>query len=196
MNHSLQCKCGTVRGQLSHIEKSTRIMCYCKDCQAFAHFLGHAGDILDPQGGSDVLVSQPDQLTFTSGAQALACISLSEQGMLRWYASCCNTPIGNTSRNNKLAFVGLARGCLAERASADAAFGPVRMHSCTESAKGKVASSTLGALPVMAGFGVKLLRARLSGSYLRNPFFKPGGAEPVVPPKVLDKQESARLRAL
>ena len=29
-------------------------MCYCKDCQAFAHFLGKAGEILDERGGSDL----------------------------------------------------------------------------------------------------------------------------------------------
>ncbi len=198
MNRTLQCHCGHLRGQLIDTEQSRRIMCYCKDCQAFAHYLGQAGTMLDAQGGSDVIVSHPQQVTFTSGTDALACMSLSDTGMLRWYASCCNTPIGNTARDNKMAFVGLASPCLADPAhSLDSAFGPVLMHSNTEHAKGRVPpSSRLAAMTTMAGFGMALVRARLTGSYRRTPFFKPGGAEPVVAPTVLATAEYERLKAL
>lgn len=196
MNHPIRCKCGKLRGQLAHAEKTTRLACYCKDCQAFAHYLGRAGDVLDAQGGSDVLVSHPQEISFSSGADEIACMALSGTGMLRWYARCCNTPLGNTSRNNKLAFAGLAAACLGEPAALEAAFGPVRMRSFPENAKGAVASSGLRALPVMLGFGAALLGARLSGSYARNPFFKPGSAEPVAQPTVLTLQERERLMAL
>ena len=196
MDHALRCKCGKLSGQLSHTENSTHLMCYCKDCRAFAHFLGREADMLDAQGGLHIVVSHPQEVAFSSGAEALACMSLSEEGMLRWYASCCNTPIGNTSRSNKLAYVGLSAACLAEPASLEAAFGPVRMRSCTDSAKGEVASSGFKALPLLFGFGAALLRARLSGSYVRTPFFKNGTSEPVVAPTVLDKHERERLREL
>ena len=46
MNHPLRCRCGTLRGQVSHPEKVSRGVCYCKDCQAFAHFLGTTDSIL------------------------------------------------------------------------------------------------------------------------------------------------------
>ena len=192
MNQAIRCKCGKLSGQLSHPEKATRIKCYCKDCQAFAHYLGRAGDMLDAQGGSDIVVSHPQEITFDKGAEAIACMSLSTAGMLRWYARCCNTPIGNTSRNNKMAFVGLSSTCLATQD----AFGPWRMVSCTASAREPVAASGMKAVPVMLGFGALLLRARLSGSYARSPFFKPGSAEPVAVPTVLAKEESDRLRLL
>ncbi len=197
MNHCLQCQCGKVRGQLSHTENSTRIKCYCKDCQAFAHFLGKAGDMLDAQGGSDIVVTHPQEISFTSGAEAIACMSLFEDGMLRWYASCCNTPIGNTSRNKKMAYVGLSAVCLAAApASIERDFGPVRMVSMTAGAKGKLASSGWKAVPVMVGFARALLKARLSGSYRRNPFFKDGTDEPVVARKVIAPEEYERLKTL
>ncbi len=196
MNHALRCQCGKLNGQLSHTENSTHLMCYCKDCRAFAHYLGRAGDMIDAQGGVDIVVSHPQEITFSSGAEAIACMSLSQEGMLRWYASCCNTPIGNTSRNNKLAFVGMSSALLGGPASVESAFGPVRMRSFTENAKGKVASSAIKSLPLMVGFGVKLLRARLGGSYARTPFFKAGAAEPVAAPTVLAQPERDRLRAL
>ena len=196
MNRTLHCQCGKVQGQLKDIEKSTRLVCYCKDCQAFAHYLGKADSMLDGQGGSDILVSHPQQIAFASGAAEIACMSLSNQGMLRWYASCCNTPIGNTSRNNKLAFVGLPSSCLGDPSTLEQAAGPVRMRSCTESAKAKVASSGVAALPILIGFAVALLRARLSGSYARTPFFKAGTSVPVAAPKVLAPEERERLRSI
>jgi hypothetical protein len=47
MNVPLRCRCGRVRGVASDVSRSTgfRFICYCKDCQAFAHFLGRA-DVL------------------------------------------------------------------------------------------------------------------------------------------------------
>lgn len=196
MNRTLHCQCGHVPGQVKQLEKSTRVVCYCKDCQAFAHYLGKADSLLDAQGGCDILVSHPQQIAFTSGADAIACMSLSGNGMLRWFARCCNTPIGNTSRNNKLAYVGLSTACLDDAGTLEHAVGPVRMRSYTQYAKGKVTASGLTALPVMLGFGVSLLRSRLDGSYRHNPFFKGETAEPVVLPTVLVKEERDRLTAM
>lgn len=196
MNHAIKCKCGKFSAQLGHAEKSTRITCYCKDCRAFAHYLGRADDMLDAQGGSSIIVTHPREITLTGGAQEIACMSLSQAGMLRWYARCCNTPIGNTSRNHKLAYVGLSAACLADPGGIERDFGPVRMRSVTESAKGPVAPSGIKALPVLFGFAAALLGARLSGSYARNPFFKPGTGEPLTAPTVLDKEARERLSAL
>ncbi len=63
-------------------------------------------------GGTDVVATLPRHVRFTQGIEALACMSLSETGMLRWYARCCNTAIGNTPRNFKVSHVGLIHICL------------------------------------------------------------------------------------
>ena len=47
MNHALQCRCGTLKGQVARAETANRGVCYCKDCQAFAHFLGGEKQILE-----------------------------------------------------------------------------------------------------------------------------------------------------
>ncbi len=196
MTHPLRCRCGTLRGQVSRPEKATRGVCYCKDCQAFAHFLGTTGDILDEKGGTDVVATQPRHVSFTQGVERLACMSLSDKGMLRWYASCCNTPIGNTPRQMKLSHVGLVHTCLqGSPGSLDAAFGPVRMRVNTQSAQGAAKPKTLPLSTVVAivKFMGSLLRARLDGSYQHTPFFVPGPGTPVVNPKVLTPDERARL---
>jgi len=196
MNHPLRCRCGTLRGQVSHPEKVSRGVCYCKDCQAFAHFLGTTEDILDERGGTDVMATLPSRVSFTQGVERLACMSLSEKGMLRWYASCCNTPIGNTPRHMKISHVGLVHTCLENPPrTLDAAFGPVRMRVNTQSAQGTSRPKTLPLSTVVSivKFMGSLLRARLDGSYKRTPFFVPGQGTPIVAPKVLTPGERARL---
>src|SRR4051812_21826982 len=78
MNHPLRCQCGTLRGHVSHTETVCRGVCYCKDCQAYAHFLGKADEMLDEMGGSDVVATLPQHVTFTQGFEALTCMSLSD----------------------------------------------------------------------------------------------------------------------
>lgn len=184
----LHCACGKLRGAIAAPEKCTRIVCFCKDCQAFAHYLGQQA-ILDQHGGSAIVIATPAQVTLSEGREHLACMALSGQGMLRWYASCCNTPIGNTTRNRKLAFVGLSEACFDDPVRA---FGPVRMRSLTKYATSAVEPSGLRAVIPTIGFAAMLLRARLSGSYRRTPFFHADGV-PVFQPTVLSADERHKL---
>lgn len=195
MDRTLRCRCGAMRGIVGTTPECTRLVCYCKDCQAFARFLGDPGDILDALGGSDVIAVHPQQVRLTEGREHLACMSLSDKGMLRWYAACCRTPIGNTSRSSKVAYIGLLRTCIDTGAmSFEQAFGPVRLKSMVKSAKGPVEGSGLAMAGTLAGFAAKLLRARLSGSWRRTPFFTADGA-PAVAPTVLTPDERSKLSA-
>src|SRR5579863_699680 len=93
----LRCRCGEVRALVSGASRRTvnRVVCYCDDCQAFAHQLGRA-DLLDAQGGSDIVQVAPASLRFVQGAHRIVGLRLTPKGLLRWYTNCCNTPIGNT----------------------------------------------------------------------------------------------------
>jgi hypothetical protein len=85
-----------LKGFVEIPQNANRGVCYCKDCQAFAHFLGKDGETLDERGGTDVTQVLPKNIAFTQGTEILACIRLTEKGLLRWYAGCCNTPVVNT----------------------------------------------------------------------------------------------------
>lgn len=194
MNHPLRCQCGTLQGHVSHTETVCRGVCYCKDCQAYAHFLGKADEILGEMGGSDVVATLPQHVTFTQGVERLTCMSLSDKGMLRWYASCCNTPIGNTARDFKVSHVGLLHNCLRDpSASLDDAFGPVRMRVGMKSAKGTPKAMALSTTVSVLQFMARLIRARMDGSYKKTPFFDPETGAPRVSPKALTPDERARL---
>jgi len=194
MNHPLRCWCGAVRGHVSLSARNGRAVCYCKDCQAFAHFLGRAGDVLDDAGGTDIVATAPSQLRFEQGLECLACMSLSGRGLLRWYASCCSTPIGNTPRDRKVHYVGLVHSCLSAQ-SLDESFGPARMRINTQSAHGRVKATPVATFAAVLKLMSVVLPARLSGRYRDNPFFNAQG-EPIRTPRVLDRAERSRLKAM
>lgn len=102
----LRCTCGKLQGQLATQPTSGRARCYCKDCQAYARFLGRQSEILDAHGGTDLIATLPAAVRFTAGLEQLACVTLTDKGPLRWYATCCRTPIGNTARDHKIALCG------------------------------------------------------------------------------------------
>ncbi|AMO22937.1 hypothetical protein GCM10027034_34520 [Ramlibacter solisilvae] len=194
MVHPFQCRCGTVRGEVDEPRRAMRAVCYCRDCRAYAHWLGHPGQVLDPLGGTDIVATHARYVRLTAGTSALACMSLSPRGLLRWYASCCNTPVGNTSRSGKLPYVGLVHSCLAQVRPLEPAFPPVQMDINRQSALGPAPSR--GGAAVMARFLAKMLRlaaARLTGSWRRSPFFDRAG-HPVVPVHVPPKAEVEAAR--
>src|SRR5438105_15603882 len=173
MNHPLRCRCGKLRGYVVPHRSTMRAVCYCRDCQAFARFLGTPG-IVDENGGTEVVASLPKHLLFTGGLEVLACMSLSERGILRWYADCCKTPVGNTPRNPKLPYVGVIHNCLEARSpTVESSFGPLRLRVNTHSARTKIQStpiaSTVGVLTLM----MSVLGGRLTGAHKINPFFMP-----------------------
>jgi hypothetical protein len=94
---ALSCSsCRTVQGVVTNVSPTTVVcvICYCDDCQAFLHQLDRA-DLLDAQGGSDIVQIAPASLTFVAGRGRIVGLRLSPTGVYRWYASCCRMPLGN-----------------------------------------------------------------------------------------------------
>jgi Family of unknown function (DUF6151) len=195
--HPLRCNCGKLTGTLQHTKDINRCVCYCADCQAFARFLKREDDILDAIGGTSIIQTLPKHVSFVEGTENLACIRLTENGLLRWYAACCNTPIGNTSPTFKLPFIGLIHNCLsAEPASLDETFGTTRMYVSTQDAIGEHKPKSSGFLAGTLRVMGMVFRSRFDGSYKQNPFFVPETGVPIVTPKVLRLNELQDLKAV
>lgn len=195
----IRCECGKVRGVVRGMApaNTNRAICHCDDCQAFAHYLGQADEVLDEHGGTEVFQVTPGSVEFTDGAGHLACLRLTESGPYRWYANCCRTPLGNTPANWRIAFVGLLRRCLDEsgETSLESAAGPVGMRIFTEFATGDTATMRKlpGFTPVgMFRFGLSILGGMLTGKYRDTPFFE-GNGQPVVVPHRVAGEERAKL---
>lgn len=190
MTYSIQCKCGNVQGNINKPESINRLICYCRDCQAFAHFLGRSHDILDHQGGTEIVQMLPKHISFAQGTEYLACMRLTDAGLLRWYTTCCNTPIGGTLPNHTLSFLGVVHNCLE---STDVKLDelcdakPAYVH--TKEAKGDPKPKQTGQLKAILRNLLMILKARMDGSYKQTPFFRVDSGLPIVTPKILSSQE-------
>lgn len=188
--HPLRCRCGHLQGMVRLPAVACRAVCYCRDCQAYARHLDCVR-VLDPLGGTEVVATLPGRIRFTEGDDALACLSLSPRGILRWYAACCATPIGNTSRNAKVPYVGLVHICLGQPPSPEQSFGPVRALVNTASAHGPVRAQPLATALALVRPALAMAAARLGGGWRRTPFFDAATGRPVRDPRVLTLQERA-----
>lgn len=175
MIYKISCKCGGLQGELDTnvAQRGNRLLCYCKDCQAFANALEHPEDTLDEMGGTEIIQVSAAGVRITSGHEHLACLKLTENGIGRWYASCCNSPIGN-SPGLGMPFIGLIHRALP---GADLAqtFGPVEMVFFSKSAVGE---STVKDTSLVVGlfqtFKLALL-AKLAGAGKNHPFYSVDG---------------------
>ena len=194
MNHRFQCQCGVVTGEIKHPERGVRAVCYCRDCQTYAHLLGHPERVLDELGGTDVVATPSSNVRFSSGTQALACVSLSPGGLLRWYASCCGTPIANTPRDWKLPYVGLMHTCLRQPDPLERAFPRVQLRVNTKSARGQPPrDNSLAGMLSFARVALRLAASRLRGGYRAGPFFRADGT-PVAPVDVVPRERVDEAR--
>lgn len=192
--HRFQCRCGALKGELAEPALGVRAACYCKDCQAFARLLGQADAVLDAQGGTEVVAIQSRHVRFTSGMPVLACMSLYPKGLLRWYASCCNTPIANTPRDWKLPYASMVHSCLRQPDDYERAFPRVDLRVNTKTALGPTPRDARAGGLLHFGRGLlRILTARLTGGYRDTPFFDSHG-KPVKIPVLQAKERVAAAR--
>jgi hypothetical protein len=200
---AVRCGCGAVRGTARGVsgDRGNRVVCYCDDCQSFAHFLDCAERTLDDHGGTEIFQMSSARLELAAGADRLACIRLAPGGLLRWYAACCRTPIGNTLASRQVPFLGLILACTdaaPDRRPRDTVLGPIRARLHTRFAHGNVdsvdASDRVPVWLMLRLFGMGIA-ARLRGDHRRSPFFAPESGAPISPPRVLSAAELTAVRA-
>lgn len=192
MEHPLSCECHTVQGHVLPGATASRVLCYCKDCQAFARYLNAQDTVLNVQGGTHIVQLAASRVVITQGLSHIAAIRLSERGLIRWYASCCNTPIGNTLPTNQLPFVGLIDNILNQAAIPKDFPGKIAVVH-TQSAMGHPKPSAHGLPGTMWRFLRIVAKARMSGAYKQSPFFDDNG-KPIVEPVVLSDEERKKLK--
>lgn len=194
----LRCRCGHVRGVASEVSPSSgfRLICYCKDCQAFARFLDRA-DVLDVAGGTDIFQTPPGRVKLTAGADAVRCLRFSGK-VFRWYADCCRTPIANTAATPRFPVLGLAHSFMSDEAAGrcrDEIIGPPLCRIYERSAIAPLPPTA----PPPPSFGVFARRgSKLVGWWLRglgrpNPFFDDRTNAPLSVPRFMTPAERAAL---
>lgn len=189
-NLALQCRCGQIKGRAIKVYPAdgTRVICYCRDCQTFARLLDAADAVLDAQGGTDIYQLPPARLQIHQGHEHIRCLRLSEKGLYRWYAGCCNTPIANTLAP-RIPLVGLLHSFISDP-KADLKTGPVRARVNLGSATGQVPREEVRAAPArgyVRKLLFKILLWKLSGKAHPSPFFSRG--QPISQPRIITPAE-------
>ena len=190
----LRCRCGTVEGRVENAASDTvnRLVCYCRDCQAYLHHLGRA-DLLDASGGSDIVQVAPAQLSYTRGTDRIAAVRLTAKGLHRWYASCCKTPLGNTLGPG-VPFVGVLAHLFG---APDDIVGPPAGRMFGKFAVGAPPPGSTGpAVGLLLRAGGKVLGWKLGGKTWPHPFFDRETRAPRYPITILTPEERDRLRPL
>lgn len=194
----LRCRCGHVRGVANEVAPYTgsRFVCYCGDCQAFARFLG-CPDVLDTAGGTDIFQMPTGRLKLIAGTNAVRCLDLSSK-VFRWYADCCQTPIGSTA-GPRFPIVGVINSFIDHDAggrSRDEALGAPLCRIFERSAVGPLPPNAPPppSLSRFAVRGSKLLSWWLRGLGRPNPFFDVHTNAPLSVPRVLTPDERATPR--
>jgi hypothetical protein len=194
----LRCRCGEVRGSVTNSSPRTvnRVICYCDDCQAFAHHLGRA-DLLDAHGGTDIVQVAPASLTFSQGQRRIVGLRLTPNGLYRWYANCCNTPLGNTM-GPAIPFVGLVAQAFDQGAQRhDDVFGRPIGAIMGKYAVGDAPPGSTGInLRLLMRAFLMVLGWRLRGRTWPHPYFERSTRVPVYPLTVLSVAERDALRPL
>ncbi len=183
------CSCGASHWHLAPkaLSDGTRLKCYCKDCQAYLHHLGHADD-LDDAGGSEIFQTLPQYLDISGVGEKLAALKIKKGGATRWYTDCCNTPICNTASGPKFAFVGM----LTAPADTDEHFGKLRGQVQVPSGN---PTREFGMPYIVRKIFSRLFKARLTGSWKQNPLFDTATLQPKVEPHRLTQEEIAAAYA-
>jgi hypothetical protein len=196
MRAELRCRCGEVRGFVADAAPRTvnRVVCYCDDCQAFAHRLGRA-DLLDAHGGSDIVQVAPGALTFVQGQDRIAGLRLTPKGLFRWYTTCCHTPVGNTV-SPTIPFVGVVVQAFDDGAQRpDDAFGRPVGAILGKFAIGEPPAGSKGISLALMLRAIRLVLGwRLRGRAWPNPFFRRDTRAPIYPVTVLTAAEREALR--
>ena len=189
----IQCECGKFRAKLKAFPDSTpgRLVCYCDDCQQYLRYLKRT-DLLDANGGTEVIPAYPADVEILCGREYLRCIRLSPRGTFRFFASCCNTPIANTRPGEPwagfLRFVYTAGG---DARKLDQVLGPVRSRIMGRYAQGTPPVGTPEKFNLKAFLTVMpfMLKGKLLGKTRPSPFFAENGATAIAVPHVLSEAE-------
>jgi hypothetical protein len=162
-----------------------RLVCYCRDCRAYARHLGDEG-ALDEAGGTELFQTSVACIALDAGLARIACLRMTPRGPLRWYAGCCDSALANTAPVCAIPFGGV----IVARLSGDRdALGPVgaRVHTGSAEASGKRRPRAHGLGQVLYRFIRTTLAARAAGAHRRHPFFPDG--KPLAAPHTLTAEE-------
>jgi len=183
---AFSCACGQVQGHVdpSALRDGVHLRCHCADCRAAELYFDQPDPVPD---GVALFQTAPDRMTLTAGQDNLGLMRLGPNGLYRWYATCCNSPIGNTLKSPKLPFVGIP----VARFSEPERLGKVRARGFIPQNDGKARHKGAGGM--VWRMLSRFVSAWISGRWRDTPFFASDTGAPVAEAKIPTKEERKAL---
>jgi hypothetical protein len=189
------CACGEVAGKLIEPGPAVgdHLVCHCTDCQNFARYLGAAERILQAHGGTELYQGRCATMRLTKGAEKLACLHLTDKPTLRWYTSCCRTPMFNTFAHGRIPYITtFVANC--DPKQAEATLGPVIGHlSLPDTISDMDGAPRMSFGKLMRRFFVRMIKDLVSGDRKRTALFVPKTLAPISVPYRLTEAERRAL---
>lgn len=175
------CICGELRGKIHDVSPSayTHVICHCKDCRSAYTHLGLA----DPEKVG-ILQTTQDRIAITDGGEHLRVFRHTKKGALRWYATCCGTPLFYTPLKARLVHVGVNT----DRLDTPETIGKVMAVGFMPKPGGGQVNKGMGRM--LGRMMSRMAAKNLNGEWRDTPFFDDDGA-PVHDAKVLSREERA-----
>ncbi|MFY0596022.1 MAG: hypothetical protein JXQ85_06305 [Cognatishimia sp.] len=175
----LTCACGATHWTIKSQAEGRHLKCHCMDCRSFANHLGRASRHIEDDGVR-IFQTYPGNVAFTKGGDNLTALRLSPKGILRWYTSCCNTPVATTIAKAGLPFCGMSLP------NDHPDFGPVKTMVFTKDTDRGLKDKAV--LPGILSLLARAASVRITGREYKAPFFAPDGA-PTTDPSVLTLEQ-------
>lgn len=181
---AFSCQCGEVCGTLHDMTPRAggQVQCHCDDCRRAIVWLGQ------PDPGPDgvrYFQTVPERVSFTQGQDRLAAYLWKHKRLMRWYATCCNTPMFNTLDSPKWAFASIMVTTMDDPSP----IGPVTAHAFVPKSNGKKGHTNV--VGFFGGFVLRTLGQRLSGKWRNTPFFDDNG-QPIAKVQRLTSEDRAK----
>ncbi|MEM0928399.1 MAG: DUF6151 family protein [Pseudomonadota bacterium] len=198
MDLAFSCRCGAMTVTVADVspKTGTHVHCYCTDCQTAATYLGHDDEVLDEKGGTEVFQFVPFRLSVTSGADQIGLIQLKRGGLMRWVASCCNTPMFNSSASPGVPIMGIVNPSVraADPAAAKAAMGPSIGAFCPEEGWAPVDRPKVTLFRMIGRALLRAARPMFAGKTKDHALFR-ADKSPVAEARVLSEDEVGTVHA-
>jgi Family of unknown function (DUF6151) len=136
----------------------------------------------------------PGRVKLTAGMDAVQCLRLSNKGVLRWYADCCRTPIGNTATSPRFPVIAVVHSFMvhgSDGRSGDEVLGPQLCRIYERSAVGPLPPNAPPppSLGVFARRASKIFGWWVLGLGRPSPLFDDRTNAPRAAPRVLTQNE-------
>lgn len=144
---------------------------------------------LDGKGGAELVMTLPEWVTVTQGFEQVKVLRLSKRGAVRWYASCCNSPMLNIHPSRNFPY-----GSVVVRGLDDPdALGPIAMRAFPDQAYSNVRASRIAFYWVTMRAFARAALARFRAAHKQTQYFTSEGQFTKTPERLDDARRTQIL---